>query len=111
MHRKTVMIDLDGVLNTYNGNYNEKEIPPPKEGARNFLFTLAQNFDIKIFTVRDNDLTKTWFEHHGLGSAIKAITNIKDPFASVIVDDRALRFDGDFEKTLNEILNFKPHWK
>ena len=43
---KTIAIDLDGVLNTYCGNYNENEIAPPKEGVHEFLAKLAENYKI-----------------------------------------------------------------
>ena len=34
---KTILLDLDGVLNTYNGKYEENIIPPLKTGAEEFL--------------------------------------------------------------------------
>ena len=37
MHKKTLFIDLDGVLNEYNGKFDEKYIPPIKNGAYKFL--------------------------------------------------------------------------
>ena len=41
---------------------------------------------------------------------LEDVTNIKEP-AFVYIDDRAIKFDGDFSKTITEIENFKPHWK
>ena len=31
--KKTILFDLDGVLNTYDGKYDKNNIPPIKEGA------------------------------------------------------------------------------
>lgn len=59
---KTIAIDLDGVLNTYCGNYNENEIAPPKEGVHEFLAKLAENYKIEIFTVRNTKLTAKWLK-------------------------------------------------
>lgn len=108
---KTLLIDLDGVLNTYCGNYNEFEISPPRQGVREFLQTLAQNYKIEIFTVREKNLVQNWLIKNGLDEFIQNVTNIKNPYASIIIDDRALKFNGDFTQTLKEIKEFKPHWK
>ena len=35
--KKTILIDLDGVLNDYVGNYDKDFIPPIKFGAKEFL--------------------------------------------------------------------------
>ena len=42
--KKTILIDLDGVLNNYVGNYNKDFIPPIKAGAKEFLSDLSKNF-------------------------------------------------------------------
>ena len=34
--RKTLLIDLDGVLNDYIGNYDKDFIPPIKVGVKEF---------------------------------------------------------------------------
>ena len=40
--KKTILIDLDGVLNTYTGNFDKDFIPPIKEGAFDFLKNLSE---------------------------------------------------------------------
>ena len=35
--RKTIMIDLDGVLNMYDGKYVENKLPELRHGAREFV--------------------------------------------------------------------------
>ena len=37
MFKKKILIDLDGVLNQYNGNYDENFIQQIKDGAIEFL--------------------------------------------------------------------------
>lgn len=108
---KTLLIDLDGVLNTYNGNYIESEIAPPREGVSEFLETISKTYNIEIFTVRDKETTQRWLEKYNLNQFVSNITNIKSPYASIIIDDRALQFNGDFQQTLQDITNFKPHWQ
>ena len=36
-YRKTILIDLDGVLNEYTGDFDKDYIPPIKDGAKEFL--------------------------------------------------------------------------
>ena len=40
----------------------------------------------------------------------KDVTNVKYP-AYIYLDDRAIKFEGDYNKTLEEIENFTVHWK
>ncbi len=108
---KTLLIDLDGVLNEYSGNFNENLIPPIKHGAKEFLENLSQNYNIKIFTVRNKIVATKWLIENKIDHLVKDVTDVKDPFASLIIDDRALEFNGDFTKTLEKINNFKPYWK
>ena len=108
---KIALVDLDGVLNNYDGNYNEKEIPQPKDNVENFLIKLSSVYEIHIFTVRNKDLTYKWLKNYNLDKYIKEITNIKNPYASIIIDDRAINFNGNFSEILNQAINFKPYWK
>ncbi len=39
--KKTILIDLDGVLNTYTGEFKKEFIPPIKRGSKKFLKKLA----------------------------------------------------------------------
>ena len=108
---KILLIDLDGVLNTYNGNFNKDIIPKPRDGVQEFLKELAKNYLIEIFTVRNKKLTCKWLQENNLDKYVYDITNVKNPYTSIIIDDRALRFNGNFEQTFLEIQNFVPYWK
>ncbi len=108
---KTLLIDLDGVLNTYSGSYSETEIPEPREGVKEFLENLAKEYKIEVFTVRNAKTTLEWLIKHKLDKYVNNVTNVKNPYASVILDDRALNFDGDFHKAYEKILKFQPYWK
>lgn len=103
--KRTILIDLDGVLNTYNGKFNENVIPPVKDGAFEFLETLSNKFIIKIFTTRNKLLVSKWLISNELDKLISDITNVKDP-AWLIVDDRCIAFDGNYENAINSINNF-----
>lgn len=52
--RKTVCVDLDGVIAHYEGWKGVKHIGDPLPGAREFLQRLIQNYDVVIHTTRTN---------------------------------------------------------
>ena len=108
---KIALVDLDGVLNEYSGKYNEYEVPKIKKGAKEFLEKLSENYDIEIFTVRNKIRTVEWLQENNIIHLVKEITNVKNPYASVIIDDRAIGFNGDFNKVLDISKDFKPYWK
>ena len=62
--KKSILIDLDGVLNTYTGDFDENYIPPIKEGAFEFLKKLSEKYDIKIFTSRKLSLVSEWVKEN-----------------------------------------------
>ena len=108
--KKTILIDLDGVLNEYKGSFDMNNIPPVKNGAKEFLKELSDKFIIKIFTTRDYALSKKWVIENKISDFITDITNIKEP-SHLIVDDRCVKFCGDYKQTLEEINNFKAWYK
>lgn len=110
-YKKIISIDLDGVLNTYKGDYVKDKLSPMKEGADVFLRNLSQNFRIEIYTVRDLDLTREWLTENNLIKYIENITDRKNPYTSVFLDDRAIKFNGDFHEAYENIISFTPYWK
>ena len=108
--KKTILIDLDGVLNDYVGNYDKDFIPPIKAGAKEFLSDLSKNYVIKIFTTRNSEHVSKWIEENGLNEFVVGITNVKEP-CWVYIDDRCITFDGKFEGLIDKINNFKPYYK
>ena len=107
---KTILIDLDGVLNEYTGDYKSDYIPPIKLGAYEFLKNMSCKYKFKIFTTRDKKLAEQWTIENNISSFITGITNEKVP-AWLIIDDRCLKFDGNFETLSKEIEKFRPWYK
>ena len=110
MNKKTILIDLDGVLNEYVGNFDKDFIPPIKQGAKEFLSILAEKHIIKIFTTRNRLLASKWVIENGLDELIEDVTNVKEP-CWVYIDDRCINFDGNFNDLIDKIENFKPYYK
>ncbi len=64
--KKTILLDLDGVLNTYDGKYDKNYIPPIKEGAYELLKELSNGYKIVIFTTRNSLLASKWIIENGM---------------------------------------------
>ena len=112
MFIKKIMIDLDGVLNEYGKEpFDENYIPEIKSGVEKFLKELkTPDTDLYLFTTRNLLLAAKWLERNKIDKYFKDVTNVKS-MAYLYIDDRAIRFDGDFSKTINEIKNFRADWK
>ncbi len=105
-YKPTILIDLDGVLNTYKGDYVENYIPPIKEGALDFVAGLYENYKLVLFTTRDSELAKKWLIDNGLDKYFDGVTNQKIP-AVLLVDDRCVCFRGDYDELIQDIKNFR----
>ena len=51
-----------------------------------------------------------WLEKNKIDIYFKDVTNVKYP-AYIYIDDRTIKFNGDYNKTLDEIMNFNVYWK
>ena len=118
--KKTILIDLDGVLNTYDGKYDKNHIPSIKDGARELLLDvliekkilkdLNEIYRVVIFTSRNLYLASKWVVENSLDEFISDVTNIKEP-SYLIIDDRCEKFEGDYQELRNKIDNFKVWYK
>ena len=104
--KKTLLIDLDGVLNQYTGNFDKDHIPEIKHGAKEFLTKLSEKYVIKIFTTRNKILATKWLIENNLDNIIDDITNVKD-LSYLYIDDRCINFDGDYSNLENQIQKFQ----
>jgi histidinol phosphatase-like enzyme len=108
--KKTILVDLDGVLNTYTGKYDKDFIPPIKEGALDFIKLLSKDFKLVIFTSRNLLLTSKWLIKNGLENYVENVTNVKEP-SYLIIDDRCINYDGNYEELIKKISNFQVWYK
>lgn len=109
--KPTVLIDWDGTIGTYDGKYVKDVVGAPMEGARAAIYSLVERdgFEVKIFTTREAEIIAPVLSEFGFPKL--EITNIKSP-AFVHVDDRALRFEGKWDREfLEQIRTFQPWWK
>lgn len=109
-YKKILLIDLDGVLNQYEGNFDKNNIPPIKPGAAEFVKKAAIDYELKLFTTRNRLLASKWLIENNLDEYFTDITNVKDP-AWLIIDDRCVKFKGDYNNLYNEINDFRVWYK
>ena len=106
--KKTIAIDLDGVLDNYT-KYTDN-IPPIKKGAKEFIAKLSKDYNLILFTTRSPKLATIWLINNKIDKYFKDVTNVKVP-VYIYIDDRAINFNGDYNKTLGEIKDFEVYWK
>jgi cation transport ATPase len=107
--RNTVCIDLNGVLDTYQGYTGTSY--PPREGACEFLQNLKKlGFTVVILTSIYHSVARHWLQFHGLYQYVDNVVNNKVP-AIVYLDDRGITFTGDYNDALQKIWKFRAWWE
>jgi hypothetical protein len=114
---KTLMIDFDGVLASYNGVFELAEPGAPNPGAVAAVKAyLAAGFRVMIHSSRAAKLEgrlaiNKWLALHGLGDVADSIgiTAFKVP-AVVYLDDRGWRFSGEWPEP-EQLERFQPWWQ
>ena len=92
------MIDLDGVLNMYDGKYDENKLPEVRLGAREFVQKLNKDYDLVLFTTRNNLVAMKWLIKNKMDMYFKDVTSIKIP-AYIYLDDRTKRKSNEPSRT------------
>lgn len=105
--KKSLLIDVDGVMARYDGNYVPGTLSDPVEGTQDALNKLRSKYLLTAFTSRDLDIFKSWADKHGIGYD----NFVQKPLCFAMLDDRAIQFRGNWDRALEEIENFKPWWK
>ena len=111
--KKTIALDFDGVIHNYAGWKGADVFEGPIDGAREFLESLYMklNFKIAIHTTRKPGLVYNWLVQTDMAQFVSSITNEK-PLAVAYVDDRGIRFNGDFDEILKTVeRGTDPWWK
>ena len=85
-------------------------IPQIKEGAKEFIEKISENYELKLFTTRNKILASKWLIENEIDKYFKDITNTKD-LAWLYIDDRCVNFNGDYSSLTELIENFKPWYK
>jgi hypothetical protein len=103
-----VSIDFDGVLAQYNGYQGEGITGDPIDGAKEFILDLiASNYKPVVFTTRKPKTISDWLKKFDFPEM--EITNVKYP-SLVYIDDRCIKFDGDYSKLVDDLKDYKVYW-
>ena len=112
-YKPCVCLDFDGVIHAYERWTGKTDIPnPPVDGIEEFLQTLKnRGYDIAVVSARaDEEAGRLaiiqWMKAHGLYDYVWRVSDAK-PAAVAYVDDRGVRFNGDFAEALAEIEDLK----
>lgn len=109
---KTIAVDFDGVIHSYESGWTGPEpIDAPVIGALAGVAALkALGYRVVVFSCRaltaeGRAATERWLRQWGID--VDEVTGIK-PHAALYVDDRAHRFDGDWETVVRLCLGGTP---
>lgn len=129
MDKPILCVDFDGVIHSYTSGWQGEEVvaDPPVPGALDWLWAATKVFDVHIYSSRSKSLYGrlamfTWVvinsakelgPDHPMAQFDKENYPLRfsaeKPAAFLTIDDRALRFDGDWAAfSPADLLNFKP---
>ena len=114
----TICFDLDGVLAKYDGWCGWRCILSPVPGAKEILEELKkQGHTIIIYTTRGNCEVQEWcktysipYDHINCNPDVQG-NNPGKPIADVYVDDRAIKFNGDWQQFVRNLRAFDVWWE
>src|SRR4030042_1183816 len=108
--RNTVCVDFDGVLNDYRGYKEGYVYPLNKDGIAVVRKLKEIGFRVVILSSARLAGIERALHDAFLDDVVDQITNVKVP-AIAYIDDRAITFRGNFQETLEELLNFRTWWE
>lgn len=123
-HKKTLCLDFDGVLHSYKSGWKGHGVVPddPNPGAIEFLYDACQNFKVAIFSSRSStpggiEAMQKWVAQYaaekrfdyGRAWWLQIEWPVNKPSAHLTIDDRAIKFTGEWPSML-AIECFKPWW-
>lgn len=108
--KPTVAIDFDGVLHQYTGWKGADALDDPMPGAQEFLVELVgRGYRVVVHTTRPAKYVDPWLQQYHMDDLVDLVTDKKVP-AIAYVDDRAVRFWGEWAEVLT-LIEQPPWWK
>lgn len=109
--KRTICLDFDGVIHSYRTPWCGAEIipDPPIHGCREAIAELRQRYRVVVHSARcaseaGTEAIRAYLATHGI--EVDEVSRFKPP-ASIYVDDRGLKFDGDWTETRAAIDAFR----
>lgn len=114
MAKQTVILDFDGVIHSYASGWKGANVvpDPPTEGAKEAIVKLRETYKVVVVSSRCHqpggiEAIRTWLHQHGI--RVDDVSNDKPPHI-VTVDDRAFRFEGDWQAVIDGISKASIPW-
>lgn len=111
MRKPTVIMDFDGVIHSYKSGWKGANIipDPPVDGIKEAIEELREDYRVVVVSTRcyqlgGTEAIKKWLDKWGI--VVDDVTYKKPP-AVVIIDDRAITFDGDTKSLKAKVDSFK----
>lgn len=109
--RRTVCIDFDGVIHSYRSGWcGIDSIPdPPIHASDRAIERLRRDYRVVVHSARcatkeGREAIESWLRKHNI--VVDEVCEHKPP-AFVYIDDRAIRFQGDWSDTLTQLNDFR----
>ena len=112
---KNNAIDFDGVIHTFDRGWHDGTCyGEPIAGSLDIVKSLSERYNVIIFTAKarpdrplvnnktGKELVTEWLEHHNVLQYVVEVTHEK-PRAQYYIDDKAIKFDNNWEEILEEI--------
>lgn len=103
MARQTIAVDFDGTIHKYSLGWHDGTCyDEPIKGALDAILNfMNRGYNVVIFTARPVEPVREWMQKYWTAKMypIPDVTNIK-PAAIAYIDDRAVKFNGDWAEML-----------
>ena len=112
---KNIAVDFDGVVHNFDKGWHDGTCyGDPIEGSLDALKTLSQNYNVIIFSAKvrpdrplvngktGKELVREWLEKYDVLKYVKDIT-FEKPRAQYYIDDKAIKFENNWQDILNEV--------
>jgi hypothetical protein len=107
----TICLDFDGVIHSYQSGWQGEAViaDPPIHKVDVAIKKLRKDYRVVVFSARCRsdegvEAIRAWLAKHHI--EVDDVCREKPP-AHIYVDDRAVRFDGDWDQTIADINLFK----
>lgn len=109
--RRTICLDFDGVVHSYLSGWHGETIisDPPIHRVEQAIRQLRKDYRVVVFSARCRsdegvEAIMDWLAKHEI--EVDEVCRNKPP-AHIYVDDRAVRFTGDWDETIAAIYDFR----
>jgi|WetSurSiteA1Bulk_404760.scaffolds.fasta_scaffold01976_4 hypothetical protein len=104
MHFKpTIILELDGLVADYRGQFLPGFIPPPRSGIQDFLDDLINaKYSLILRSSRDMHVVQKWLEDNDLAFYFNGI-HAGYPVAFATIGPREITFRDDFAAAFAEV--------